>query len=265
MNLNKKIKIYLKINLMNYLELLPSELITIISLYLNYNEIKINLENFDVDYRYLLSENYPAFYEIIYHLKNNDTVNKNYDYEEGYNLMNLVETLIYNKQFEIEEGKISNFRTNNIDDFMNIIYTFIIDILNIRDILASYNRIINQSELSKLFKYRKYFPNVDEINQNFVTACNDYIYYDEVTLQDLIDSYINYANNTHESKNILYRIFLNILENEQLIGDYKDKIINLIINKYTDLNEKVGKRNKDIQNELIIHQYIINYINKIEK
>ena len=251
---------------MNYLEILPSELINIIALYLNYNEIKLKLENFSIDYRYLLSENYPAFYKIIYHLKNNDTVNKKYDYEEGYNLMNLVETLISHKKSSFYDKLILNTRTNDIDKFISIFYNYNIYFPSIEEIISSYSMLTEKSDMSHLFKYRKYFPNIATVNDDFYYACRDYIYYEQTSLQNLISSYSDLIDNdAHESRKILCRIFLSILENKELIKEYKDKIINLEVNKYIYIDEhRVKKDHIDIQNEQIIHQYIINYLNEFK-
>ena len=242
---------------MSYFDCIPDDLLNLISLYISHNEL-IELENtfnLKINYQYLLSHKYPAFFNIINTLRNNDERYSNYSFKQGYELINLIEMLIEHKQYEPRFSKI-NLSTSNVDEFHRLIIDEALDIGNIIDLLSAYTLISDRSEKSKLYKYRKYFPNIESSDQIFLSTIDDYMRYNNVTMDKLINSYN--GKSLCDYQITLYRIFLHILMNKSLIKDYGIKIINLKI-----LQNELAP-NKHYYNQLITHQYIINYINKFK-
>jgi len=78
---------------MDYLSSIPSELLNILGLYLNYNETLVLRSIFPVkfNYQYLLSEKYPGFYQIFNTVKKRDVKYESMAYEEAYEIIDLTE------------------------------------------------------------------------------------------------------------------------------------------------------------------------------
>ena len=239
---------------MSYFDCIPDELLSIISLYLSYDEI-IELENIfnlKINYQYLLFNKYPAFFNIINVLRNNDERYSNYSFKHAYNLINLV---VVSKTHKQSPSNKVGLTTSNVDEFYRLITDEALDIGNIIDLLSAYTLITDRSERSKLYEYRKYFPNIGSSDRLFLWTVDDYISHKKVTMDKLINSYNN--ESLCDYLITLYRIFLHILNDKSLIKDYGIKIINLKI-----LQNELAP-NKHYYNQLITHQYIINYINKL--
>ena len=228
----------------NYFEFIPPELIDIICLYLNYTESVVLSSIFDikVNFQFLLSDKYPAFYQIVKVVKEKDIKYRNYSYDSAYDLINLVEI------YALSKSIIINFRSENLDIIYEIRKNNIY-VENIMDILGSYI-IINKKGKEYVYKYKPYFPNIKYGEESFNLACSRYT-------NDL-ESEIDYYNRTVDfilRQSALCSIFLFVLINKKLINEYKDKIINFKLLDYNNIDI--------IIREKIILQYIINFINSI--
>jgi hypothetical protein len=246
---------------MNYLSELPSELITVLSDYLNFTETCIIRELFDVkvDYHLLLSKNYPGWYELIQVVKKHDVKYENMIYEKAYDLINLLEIILrteqINKAVNEHYAKINtNLSNNKPGDISSIIYEFnIMNIADIENIVVSYNMITNTLKQKILYKYNIHFPNLNNLNTDFIMACDEYY---SMSKRNDYDQIFNIFDDetitvfTFDHKLGLIEIFLFILDKPELIGKYKDKIINLKIPRIFGL---------DIES-LILYQYILDYL-----
>src|SRR6266496_3070828 len=179
-----------------YFSFLPSELINVIGTYLDYNECLIISKNLEIslDYNYLLSNNYPIFYMIIKELKEKDVKYRNYPYEKGYSLCNLIDR--YYEFYEDYEA-IKIFHSNNYDKFIGR-GMFNIEIREFNDIIESY-KIMHQE--NDLYKYKEYFPDIINGDDSFESACFEYKY--STGIDQIIENY----NNTEKQYQLSFLIF----------------------------------------------------------
>ena len=130
---------------MSYLNYLYQDLIDVISTYLDYTSLSI-LESeykFQINYEVLLRNRYPAFYEMLKIVKENDTKYKNYPYDQAYNLMKDIEEFLIimldqlHKSYEDAKKEDNPFITNSLlnriegskydissNKFINIIFKY---------------------------------------------------------------------------------------------------------------------------------------------
>lgn len=235
-----------------FLTQIPSELLNVICLHLDYTEISIIIKHFsvDVNYQYLLSNKYPAFYEIVNHIRKHSLEYKDYSYARGYDLMSLAEIQLRD---EIINIKYNNIRADNKKEFINVIYNNQLTIRELMDIIGL-DELLSDAEYNK---YREYFPNIENSNEDFLIASYDYS-----NTGPRIDVYINAFNipiNRVQNNrlNSLYCIFLYVLDNKINVS-IKEKIQNLKFkNNLVSRAEYIKER--------IMYLYIINYINNTLK
>jgi hypothetical protein len=240
---------------MNYLENIPSELNNIIGLYLNYNETLVlwDLFNIKINYQYLLSENFPGFYQMFRIVKTNDVKYQEMSYEKAYDIINLAELVVR----RIIHGH-NSLRTTNIDEISDIIYENQIDtkVLIISDIITSYNIITIGPNLNLGLnkKYKSYIPNIPGIDMDtyFLGACGNYsISYEHNISGDNLLKYIDltfdYIENNGLDITDLLEVYLIILDNPKYVDIIKDKLSKIV----------------PTNNTLLLYWYIIEYIENI--
>jgi len=240
---------------MSYFNNIPLDLINQICYNLTYTETLILREefNFNLDYQYFFSNKYPGFYEIIKTVKNKTIRYRNYSYEEGYELIYLLldylEFLKNSDDYTFYNNLIKGIYTDDIENCYLIVYDNddnIKDIKNVKDIIASYNMLENEYEY-EYYKYRKYFPNMFNMDDIFIDICA------EINLYETSDEQLlNDINSQTDDRLTFYLsvLYILLLEYENKIPEWK-----ILIKK---LNMKKIKK-KPIN--VIIYQYIKNLIN----
>src|SRR5579863_6086172 len=159
---------------MNYLNLIPTELHTEIGLYIDYIDSNKLRETFGINlnYQYLLSVKFPAFYIIVKTVKERAINYKDYPYSEAYDLIHLVK--VYLQYRHIEESKHRDplyydedmLYEDDISEFTGYIFDLDVNVKNIKDICSAYNTIIEQIH-PELYTLRSEFPNIDNIDDDF--------------------------------------------------------------------------------------------------
>ena len=257
-----------------YLELLPPELINVISLYLDYTEISILEQEFGsrINYQLLLTENYPAFSKIIKILKEKDIKWRNYPYDMAYDLITLTEKYI---RFEIDDMKIHpdinremryweadiDIRTDDISKFFASVKDTYLMIGDMSNILSSYSILTDKKE-KELKKYKLLFPNIKDGDTILDGA------YNEHSPHNSLDMTIARFNEYKDDNSIdplieLYMIFIYVLEHLDTLDQYKDKIIK--INPNQPVKERQVGYNEQSLNIKIVYQHIIEFIRAQEK
>ena len=256
----------------NYLELLPQELINVISLYLDYTETSILEQEFKllVNYQLLLYENYPAFSKIIKLLKENDIKWKNYPLDRAYGLITSIEKYI---KFEIEGPQIrpgaareisngEDLRTDNISNFISFsidVHSIIADMDNI---VSSYFMLTERKE-GDVIKHKVLFPDIRDGDVILNSAYEDYPYYYN-SLDDMIERFDEFKDSTDSDSLIaLYVIFIYVLDHLDTLDQYKDKII--LINPNQTPKKGIVIYNEQFVNIKIVYQHIIQFIKAQEK
>jgi hypothetical protein len=212
---------------MNYFQELSSELVCTVNLYINYIDFNIlNLTlNLNFDYSKLLVFKYPAFYSIIYKLKEY----KNYSYKDAYNLINeseIVKQYITCHVYKSDPNKfVYGLRDNNIESLIKYILSSKDPKLG--NIIRDYKKYTNiNPEIIRLRKYILYFP-VYHSNECFIDLCINYINIINTTGIDKI--IVNMSNNNYDRDDLdfvipdLYFIYLLILDKPELLNDIKSK------------------------------------------
>lgn len=241
---------------MSYLELIPSELVHIILLYVEYTPSVIlkNIYNLDIDYKYLLRLKYRNFYDLIQVIKTNDRKYENYSYERAYQLINLIEDYVSINYNGTHTSNYKNriLRLLRYDDINNII-DFIedndINVEEIYDIISAYKLVnIKNNPLSKnIQEYKQYLPPVKYSDYFLAFAINQYT----SNINETIDRIKRIVFNDPRGATInMIILFLSLLDQPHLISEYKNKIKDMRLTLFN------GKR----FNLLIIYQAIINYI-----
>src|SRR6266498_3680695 len=97
---------------MNYFQIIPQELIDLISTHLSHSDILLLEDelNVSIDYEYLLSTGFPVFYKIIKTLKENNIVYRDYSYRKAYNIICNYEYIlnyIVRMKYIVNAGKVN--------------------------------------------------------------------------------------------------------------------------------------------------------------
>lgn len=252
---------------MSYFQLLPSELIDEIALYLDYTELSIIEEIFNIrtEYKRLVREKYPAFHEIITFLINNDVKYRDYSWRRGYDLINMVEKYINYEMYIRVSGVAlkNNLRTNNVDNFISSSYEALEQFDDMTEILTLYEAMTSQESFN--YKdYIRYFPNISGIDICLLNI--GFTYMDNMSLDYIIKKYEsnmadNYGGNISEFSLIqpLCIIFLYILRHPDSVSEYKNKILNI---KISNIKGRVSIR---IIDHRLLHKYMIDFINNQEE
>lgn len=241
------------------ISLLPSELLNEICLHLDYIDISIIIKLFSVNinYQYLLSNKYPAFYGIVNDLKKHSLQYKNYSYDTGYDLMSLVEMQLMDNISNPIFGNVStssNIRTDNKEEFIDVVNENGLDVRELLDILAATDMLyLENIEATSYYKYREYFPNFENSNDEFTIACSEY----SSNIQTIREYINDFEESTHYFERImsLYQIFLYILDNKIDIS-FKERIQKLTFRSRIEEVERYTK-------ERIIYLCIMKYINNL--
>ena len=236
----------------NLITLLPSELLNAICLYLDYTEVSIIMKLFsvDVNYQYLLSNKYPAFYKIVNDVRKKSLEYKDYPYSKGYSLMSLVEMQLKDNILDPDH---SNIRTDYKRELVEVSYKNELVFGELEDIFAARDIMYPLLAIKggEYYKYREYFPNIKSCNIIFMIACTEYsvrnqeigVYINEFKKWKLYSTRIN----------TLYCMFLYVLDNK-LNMYIKEKVQNF---KFCGIHGDIDKNN----NEKLMYLYIMNYIN----
>ena len=249
-----------------YLELLPQELINIISSYLDYTEVSILEQEFGlkVNYQLLVYTNHPAFGKILKLLKEKDIKWKDYPYSKAYDLMNLIEKYV---RFEIEDSTVrpnikrgieegEYLRTDNISNFINFILDAYLMIGDMDDVISSYF-MLTEKKGNDLRRYKILFPNITDGETIINSAYADYPYFNS------LDETIVHFNESKGQTDLdplvaLYIIFIYVLDHLDTLDEYKDKIIKIDPSqKVTDNFVPYNERFLSIK---IVYQHIIEFI-----
>lgn len=257
-----------------YLELLPNELINQIALYLDYQgtiKLRVILEDKYtvlsdkplINYELLLLSKFPGVHRAIKEVKQNSIHWKNYTYERGYNLMNLVELYLKN-QIEADTFDTDTLELLYEDDFgelMGLIYDHGMDIGEIYALDKAYTQIIDKSVSSQFIKYRVMMPEITNIDEYFFAAYNRY--YDDVIKKGIVpldyvrDTSFNLMSKFYDFNIVdLIIYYLVILDNPTTINYFKD-------NKLKEISIGNNTYNSDRQyiEYMIIFQHMKEYIN----
>ena len=253
----------------NYLDLLPQELINVISLYLDYTETSILEQefNFRVDYQLLLTERYPAFSKIIKSLKETDIKWKSYPYDRAYDLITLIENYI---KFEIEDSKTwpdINIGTHNTIEFLEFIFDCNLMIGDMHNILSSYNILVEKKD-EYLKKYKILFPNIKDKDIILNSVYEDHYRYSYSYGDNYLDYIITHFNRSKGAATTqplisLYIIFIYVVEHLDTLDQYKDKIFK--INPNQEVTDKFVPYNEQFLNIKIVYRHIIQFIKAQEK
>src|SRR6266496_2821959 len=150
---------------MNYFQLIPQELVNLISIYLSHSDVLLLEEeelNIFINYEYLLSTGFPVFYKIIKTLKENNIVYRDYSYRKAYNIICNYEYIlnyIARMNYIVNAGKV------NITSFNKIRSNNYLDFLSSLDIVSD-DRVIGVSYRDNLFEIIDSYKLLDEININ---------------------------------------------------------------------------------------------------
>ena len=257
----------------NYLELLPQELINIISLYLDYTETSILEQEFRllVNYQLLLYENYPAFSKIIKVLKENGIKWKNYPLDRAYGLITSVEKYII---FELTDSQIrpgvvlqisdgEDLRTDNISNFISFFIDAYPMIADMDNIISSYFMLTEKKE-GDVIKHKVLFPDIRDGDAMLNSAYQDYPCYCN-SLDTMIEHFNEFKDNTDSDSLIaLYVIFIYVLDHLDTLDQYKDKIIK--INPHQPvIYGTIVTYNEQFVNIKIVYQHIIQFIKGQER
>jgi hypothetical protein len=225
---------------MNYFQELSSELVCTVNLYINYIDFNIlNLTlNLNFDYSKILVFKYPAFYTIVYGLIQSNKYDKydkydKYSYEDVYNLISNAEIV---KQYYLH-NIIGNYdkimyglRTNNVEDLIEYIYDYYINMPGLKDIIHDYKLLINQNyeKIKVLQKYKIYFPKFKNIDLLFDDACTSYM---NLLCNDLLfDEIVNTVHMKHaDTQEVkfkvqishMYILYLAILDKPEVLVNLK--------------------------------------------
>ena len=218
---------------MNYVNLIPNELINNICIYLDYTQATIiEMEfNIDINYGYLLYIKYPAFYKILKILQLKDIKYKEYPYREPYDVINLVEKILKYDNMYIS---INGLRSENINDFKQTIYDgeYVykyaknINMKDIDDILTSYNVLVKQNNIYS--KYQRYFPDIEGGENLFFDVAQEF-YPEVINIKCLIFEYESDKFKTIPLPLIvLYQIYLYILVKNDIDEEDRKALLSLL-------------------------------------
>jgi len=259
-----------------YLDIIPSELIQEICLYLNHIDIvKLRkISKIDFNFQYLTSIKFPGFYKIFKIVREESDDYRGFPYEKGHDLIYRVDR--YLKQ-GLKEG--DRLDTSIDDRYINIYsddINYLIDLVNenflkdeLREVILSYV-LMQPSNLvqSKLYKYRNEFPNVDIINDIFLGACDEYYYFTRnyTSFEELKNYLENIIPPTWDNSNYytsmlnLCSYFLTFLEQPETMEIFRDKPLVILS---TDKGNNIEGENHE--NYLVvfncINEYLVNKLN----
>ena len=141
-----------------------------------------------------------------------------------------------------------NLYSTDIDSFINTITLYDVSIKNLKDILSSYDMLDLTKTSSYYYRYRKYLPNLNDIDEIFVYACTKIpSYMDNLKLLNSI----NEKNIDNHFLSILFiTLYIILLDNKNKITEWK--ILLKLINAYNI---------QQSTNNIILYEYIFKYIN----
>ena len=242
-----------------YIEIISTELINLICYNLTYNETMILREdfNFNLNYQLFLSLKFPAFYKMVKTIKNEVLRYKNYTYEEAYRVIYLIvdysEYLIIKSvstySYSKYKSNIADLYNEDVEIFFDIIYeiTTYMQIENIKDIITSYLMITSSNITgSKYYKYRKYFPNITDIDDIFVYTCDEIMGYINNDNNILL---ININSGVIPENLCMSILYILLLDDKSRIKEWK-----LLIHKIDNNLIEMSIIN------MLIFSYIIKYI-----
>jgi len=248
-----------------YFDILPIDLLNQICYNLTYTETIILREefNFDLNYQSFLSLKFPAFYKIVGILKNKTIRYKKYSYEESYELMYLLldyiedypgyDKSVIGKYFSLVDYKNfqSNVYTDNIEMFSKIIYDYDIWIKNLKDILVSYTMLNESNSPGAIYViYRNYFPNLNDMDDIFLWACDETDFYIDNNNSILLVKDLNNAVTEDHTSMLLSVLYILLLHDRNKIQEWKFLI--------KDININIIEKSKTT---ILLYKYILKYIN----
>lgn len=239
----------------NYFEFIPPELLNVILLNLNYTESSLldEMYNLKLDYKILLIDKYPGYYQIVKTVKEKDFKYRNYNYENAY------DEII---QFEIYLKEVNNIDLRNylqditeetINKFIQLCFSGLTRVpIKIEGILTDYSIITEPSSRTiNFYKYKRMFPNIHNLENYLNSAIDEYSEELDTVSNIYLEEYSVYNKAVQ-----LVIIYLAILEKPELIDRYKDYILNLRV--MTNDNLLID------DDHFVLYSYIKNYIKNYE-
>jgi hypothetical protein len=243
---------------MSYFNLIPQELNDEVCFYLDYNESLIlqDLFNIKINYQRLLSLKFPGFYKMIKELKEKDVKYINFTYEKSYSLINSVSVYLDNLRNEGGYLKYDKLASDKIEEVKIALFSNNIFLPEIKDILASHEMTVSSEILGikyykyknrEYYKYKNYFPDIVGIENTFINACDEFIYYKN-NLQSLSKKI--HINGTY------CILLLYVLDTPEITAEIKKKIL-----EDYNPNRKLKEFSLETVNTgRILWQYILKYL-----
>jgi hypothetical protein len=255
---------------MDYLQVIPEDLINEIAVYLDYIEsIKFSLiSGVDLRYEYLLSVKFPGFYKFVKIVKSKSINYRDFPYRKAYDLIHQQEKYMkaisaYGPANIHYRDKYTNIYTDDIEEYIETVTMNDFDITEFEQLFDEYHMLIKDSDYHKYYKYRIEYPNIAGLEGTLIIAIMDYEYYvSSGILRGYVENFkFEIYPNLHYEPNLLplvtlYLILLIRPELTDILKSREDlRIAPTDPDKFLDLDIVI------VNNYMIMYQHIIDYIN----